>query len=162
MQAIAGQQYDSDTGGGGEGALISSAFVHMRTVSAFSMQHKVSLQYESVTNVNSRDRQTRAVTSGIGFGAAQAVLFASYALLFWYGSTLITSGEVQFEGMMTAILSLMLGALGLGTALNDMEDQKKGLLAAKRIFRAIKDGEESAIDGLSQVRLQSILKLFSS
>ena len=44
MQAIAGQQYDTDSGeGGGHGAIISSAFNHMRTVSAFSVQFKVGL-----------------------------------------------------------------------------------------------------------------------
>jgi hypothetical protein len=37
--------------------------------------------------------------------------------------------------MMTAILSLMLGALGLGQALTDLGDQKTGLAAAKRIFQ---------------------------
>lgn len=37
--------------------------------------------------------------------------------------------------MMTAILVLMLGALGLGTALSDMGDQKAGLQAAHRIFK---------------------------
>lgn len=50
---------------------------------------------------------------------------------------------------MTAILSLMLGALGLGTALNDLGDQKDGLKAAKRIFDAVAEGESSCIDGLS-------------
>lgn len=50
---------------------------------------------------------------------------------------------------MTAILSLMLGALGLGQALVDMADQKSGLFAAKRIFDAIEQGKNSPIDGLS-------------
>jgi hypothetical protein len=44
MQAISGQQYDTDVGGkAGHGSLISSAFTQMRTVSAFSVQLKVSI-----------------------------------------------------------------------------------------------------------------------
>ena len=41
MQTLAGQQYDTDVGKGGAGGIINSAFTNIRTVSAFSMQHKV-------------------------------------------------------------------------------------------------------------------------
>ena len=51
--------------------------------------------------------------------------------------------------MMTAMLTLMLGAVGLGSALNDLGDQKLGVEAAARIFQTIKDGQESKIDGLA-------------
>ena len=50
---------------------------------------------------------------------------------------------------MTAILCLMLGALGLGQALADIGDQKAGIEAAERIFQAVEDGKESSLDGLS-------------
>ena len=56
---------------------------------------------------------------------------------------------MDFEQMMTAILSLMLGALGLGQAMSDIGDQKAGIRAARRIFKSIEDGKNSAIDGLS-------------
>ena len=137
MQAIAGQQYDNnDTdgaggggggAGGGHGGLISSAFTHMRTVSAFSMQFTVSAQYAAMTQKITDTRCRRSVWAGLGFGGAQCSLFLTYAMLFWYGSTLISKGKITFENMMTAILTLMLGALGLGTALADMGDQKEGV-----------------------------------
>jgi ATP-binding cassette, subfamily B (MDR/TAP), member 1 len=50
---------------------------------------------------------------------------------------------------MTAILTLMLGALGLGQALSDLGDQKQALQAADRIFQNIDDGKNSPIDGIS-------------
>lgn len=37
-----------------------------------------------------------------------------------YGASLIVNGEITFVQMMTAVLSLMLGALGLGQALNEL------------------------------------------
>ena len=37
-----------------------------------------------------------------------------------FGASLIVKGEVTFVQMMTAILSLMLGALGLGQAVNEL------------------------------------------
>lgn len=151
MEAIAGQQYDQDTGAGNHAAIIASAFTNMRTVSAFSMQYHIADCYGSTTEVISVDRQQRSIKGGIGFGGSQMSLFCTYALLFWYGSTLIVEGEVEFQGMMTAILCLMLGALGLGQALNDIGDQKAGIEAAKRIFEAVDESKNNPIDGLSQV-----------
>lgn len=48
MQVVAGQHYDqSACGGAGEGSVqggaLTSAFMNMRTVAAFSVQHKVCL-----------------------------------------------------------------------------------------------------------------------
>ncbi len=134
--------------------MISSAFIHMRTVSAFSMQFTVSAQYAGMTNKIAEERCRKSIWAGLGFGGSQCSLFLTYALLFWYGSKLIDKGDVSFEEMMTAILTLMLGALGLGTALADMGDQKEGMKAAARIFRAIEEGQKSPIDGLSMTGLK--------
>eukprot|EP01035_Chromulina_nebulosa_P018834 gene18834-24615_t len=149
MQAIAGQQYDHKGSDASHGSIISTAFTHMRTVSAFSMQYHVADEYTRLTGTIMKDRIKRSHVAGIGFGGAQTSLFLTYALLFWYGSTLIKSGDVSFQDMMTAILTLMLGALGLGQAMTDIGDQKEGVIAAKRVFQAIQDGKNSLIDGLS-------------
>lgn len=69
--------------GTGHGAVISSAFTHMRTVCAFSMQHKVADHYTKLTNSISILRRKNALIAGIGFGFGQGVLFCIYALLFW-------------------------------------------------------------------------------
>jgi ATP-binding cassette subfamily B (MDR/TAP) protein 1 len=149
MQAIAGQQYDTENGDeNNHGALISSAFTQMRTVSAFSMQTKVSSKYTDMTNIICHERSKKSIVAGFGFGGSQMSLFLTYALLFWYGSSLIEKDQITFEQMMTGILSLMLGALGLGAALADVGDQKAGLLASKRIFKSVEEGKLSPIDGL--------------
>ena len=68
---------------GGEGGVISSAFIHMRTVSAFSMQHEVSRQYGEMTAGASLRRQGRSFYAGLLFGVSQAAMYFCYALLFW-------------------------------------------------------------------------------
>jgi ATP-binding cassette, subfamily B (MDR/TAP), member 1 len=88
--------------------------------------------------------------AGMGFGASGFLLFLSYALLFWFGSTLIEDGEVTFQEMMQAIMCLMLGTMGLGQALNDLADQNAGLQAAYRVFMAIDEAASCSIDGLSR------------
>jgi hypothetical protein len=66
------------------------------------------------------------VSIEIIFASGNATMFFSYALLFWYGATLITAGEINFNQLMTAILALMLGALGLNKPLMALEIKEKG------------------------------------
>lgn len=53
---------------------------------------------------------------------------------------------------MTAILCLMLGALGLGQALTDIGDQTAGIEVAGKIFAEIEESAKSKIDGLSDTQ----------
>lgn len=89
MQAVAGQQYDNSDDGSSHSGIISSAFNHMRTVSAFSMQFHVAREYSEITAAIMKKRCSRAHIAGLGFGGSNFSLFMTYALLFWYGSTLI-------------------------------------------------------------------------
>ena len=49
---------------GGPSGIIAAAFTHMRTISAFSMQHAVGKQYCEMTEANSVKRRQGAVLSG--------------------------------------------------------------------------------------------------
>lgn len=144
-----GTNGQNSTMAGGHGAVIATAFVHMRTVSAFSMHHKVAEHYSSLTRAISEARVGRSIVAGLGFGGSNTVMFLTYALLFWYGGQLIKNDGLKFVDLMTAILTLMLGALGLGQALSDLGDQNAAIQAADRIFRSIEAGKDSPIDGLS-------------
>jgi ATP-binding cassette subfamily B (MDR/TAP) protein 1 len=134
---------------GGHGTVIATAFAHMRTVSAFSLQYKVSAHYAALTRAIAADRTQRFILGGIAYGVSQAAPFFTYALLFWYGSTLIEEGELTVVQVLSAIMCLMIGALGLGDALRGWGDQQLGIQAAHRMFRTIDEGATSPIDGLS-------------
>lgn len=131
------------------GAILSTAFGHMRTVTAFSLHGHVSQQYAHLTRQRTQGRVDRSIWAGIGFGSSNGVQFGIYALLFWYGAILMRKDNLSFENLLIAIFALMLGALGLGQALSDMGDQKAAYLAADRIFRCLDDAAASPIDGLS-------------
>ncbi len=149
LKAISGQNYDDNKVENNVND-ISSAFTHMRTVNAFSMQEKIYNNYAAATRIVAEKRSERGLLAGAAFGLANSSQYLTYALLFWYGSTLISSGEVNFVNMMTSLLSLMMGAVGLGSAINEMGDQQEGYLAAKRIFQSSEEGEKSLIDSLSK------------
>eukprot|EP00981_Chlorochromonas_danica_P008136 scaffold2028_cov181-Ochromonas_danica.AAC.14 len=140
---------EGSTMAGSHSAVLGTAFTNMRTVSAFSMQHKVAQHYAKLTQEVAERRTGRSIVAGLGFGGSNTCLFLTYALLFWVGAQFIKNGTLDFEELMSSIMTLMLGAVGLGQALNDMGDQVKGVATAKRIFQAIDSARDSKIDGLS-------------
>jgi ATP-binding cassette, subfamily B (MDR/TAP), member 1 len=155
MQAVAGQQYDNKgKTTTSHASLISTAFTNIRTVNSLSLQYKISNLYSKQTQILAKERENRAIIAGIGFGGSNFCMFSTYALLFWYGAQLIVNGEINFRELMTAIMTLMLGAFGLGAAMTDLGDQKEGLLAAKRVFEYI---DTSALDPLDGMSLEGII-----
>ncbi len=56
----------------------------MRTVSAFSIQHKISQQYSAAMQIISEERQKRSIYFGAGLGFSNSTMFLNNALLFWY------------------------------------------------------------------------------
>lgn len=48
-----------------------------------------------VTRRISASRARRSFRAGIGYGGSTFSMFATYALLFWYGSGLVKRGEVS-------------------------------------------------------------------
>ena len=79
---------------GSPASIIATAFTHMRTVCAFSMQHRIAAHYAALTRQRSQQRVGRNLFLGVAFGGSNCALFCTYALLFWFGSTLLEDGEV--------------------------------------------------------------------
>lgn len=121
--------------------------------------------YNSISRQAALERERRGFIAGIGFGGSQAVEMGTYGLVFWcvinsqhricllklcrYGARLIVKDEITFLQLFTAILTLMMGTFGLGVALQDLGDQKAGVMAAKRVFRYIDEAQADPLDGLS-------------
>lgn len=129
--------------------IIATAFTHIRTVSALSLQEEIAGQYATATRQRSSQRIERSIYGGLGFGSSNAIQFWIYGLLFWYGAILMKTENLSFVNLMIAIFSLMLGALGLGQSVSDLGDQQEAISAADRIFQCIEDGKKSSIDGIS-------------
>jgi hypothetical protein len=56
----------------------------MRTISAFSMQHKISNDFTEITRAKSKAKKGRAYLSGFAFGLSKGLQNFIYAFLFWY------------------------------------------------------------------------------
>lgn len=79
-----GRKKDTADDDGSEGAIISSAFNHMRTISAFSMHFKVMEEYSEKTWHDSRRRQVVQFQGGVAFGFANGYVDPNFTLFFFY------------------------------------------------------------------------------
>jgi ATP-binding cassette subfamily B (MDR/TAP) protein 1 len=131
------------------GGLISSAFINIRTVCAFSMQNQVVSRYHQVIWRDETTPKKLLLYSGVGFGGSKSVSWLTYTLLFWFGTYLIKNDLKSSTLVIRAIFVLMIGLMGIGFSVADIGDQKLGLQAAERIFEVEDAGLNSEINGIS-------------
>lgn len=75
------------------------------------------------------------VNVALTLGFLQAMMFAVYALGFWYGGTLVDKGEMSFEEMLKVFFAILLATMGISQAQIAFPDAAKGKKAVARIFR---------------------------
>jgi len=72
---------------------------NIRTVTAFSGSDKEIQRYEDGLVVAKAAAKKRGAISAFGIGLMWLIIYASYALAFWYGTKLILEGrEVECKG----------------------------------------------------------------
>ncbi|XP_010614446.1 ATP-dependent translocase ABCB1 [Fukomys damarensis] len=124
------------------GAVAEEVLAAIRTVIAFGGQKKELERY----NTNLEDAKKmgikKAITANISMGAAFLLIYASYALAFWYGTTLVLSNEYSIGQVLSVFFSVLIGAFSVGQASPNIEAFANARGAAYEIFRII-DNEPS-------------------
>ena len=57
----------------------------------------------------------RGFMSGLGIGLLYVSMFAMYGLSFWYGSTLVLSGQIELGDLTTSFFGILIASFALGT-----------------------------------------------
>uniref|UniRef100_A0A8D1K4H9 Multidrug resistance protein 1 n=1 Tax=Sus scrofa TaxID=9823 RepID=A0A8D1K4H9_PIG len=90
----------------------------------------------------------KAITANISIGAAFLLIYASYALAFWYGTTLVLSNEYTIGQVITVFFSVLIGAFSIGQASPSIEAFANARGAAYEIFKII--DSKPSIDSYSK------------
>uniref|UniRef100_A0A915IPL2 Multidrug resistance protein 1 n=1 Tax=Romanomermis culicivorax TaxID=13658 RepID=A0A915IPL2_ROMCU len=98
------------------GAIAEEALSCIRTVVAFNGQKQEISRYEDELKKGRKTGILKSVYTAVGFASAFFLMFASYALAFWYGSVLISNGEIDRGTVFVVLFSIMTGSFGLGSA----------------------------------------------
>ncbi|XP_060717198.1 ATP-binding cassette, sub-family B (MDR/TAP), member 4 [Tachysurus vachellii] len=119
------------------GAVAEEVLSSIRTVFAFGGQKKELKRYqknlEDAKNVGIK----KAITVNIAVGFTYFMIYMSYALSFWYGSTLIFAGEYDIGNLLTVFFAVVIGAFGLGQTSPNIQAFSSARGAAHKVFTII-------------------------
>uniref|UniRef100_A0A9I9DPG3 ABC transporter B family member 19 n=1 Tax=Cucumis melo TaxID=3656 RepID=A0A9I9DPG3_CUCME len=83
---------------------------NIRTVAAFNAQDKILSLFRHELRVPQRQSLRRSQTAGILFGISQLALYASEALVLWYGVHLVSNGGSTFSKVIKVFVVLVVTA----------------------------------------------------
>ncbi|RXM97403.1 Multidrug resistance protein 1 [Acipenser ruthenus] len=130
------------------GAVAEEVLSSIRTVVAFGGQKKETERYhkhlEDAKNIGIK----KAVSANISKGFAFFVIYASYALAFWYGSTLILDEGYTIGKVLTIFFAVIIGAFAVGQTSPNIQSFSSARGAALKIFHII--DSEPKIDSFSE------------
>jgi len=144
------------------GSIAEEAISAVRTVTALGCQGRFTDRY-TVNLVDAKNTGiTRGALTGLSTGALYLFMYGAYGLAFWYGTSLVLSGEIQVGDMMTAFFGIIIGAFALGTAGSYFGAISEGKAAAAKIFEVIDmvptidvfstEGERPTLDGSIELK----------
>jgi ATP-binding cassette subfamily B (MDR/TAP) protein 1 len=134
------------------GGVAEESISNIRTVTTFSGDSKEGARYTVSLQEALKIGIKKGIATGLGMGAIMFVMFGTYALAFWYGSTLISnkvtnsvSGNPWTGGdVVTVFFSVIMGAFAVGQAGPNMQAFANGRAAAFKIFTIV--DRQSKID----------------
>uniref|UniRef100_H2YJX7 Bile salt export pump n=1 Tax=Ciona savignyi TaxID=51511 RepID=H2YJX7_CIOSA len=129
------------------GAVAEEVLSSIRTVVAFDGQAKESERYNKNLNEARTVGIKKGFVGGLSIGALFFIMFSTYGLAFWYGSTLIRTGEISVGNMLTAFFGVLIGAFSLGQGMSNVEYFSGAQAAAFKVFEIIDRTPE--IDSMS-------------
>uniref|UniRef100_A0A8C6UZX2 ATP binding cassette subfamily B member 1 n=1 Tax=Neogobius melanostomus TaxID=47308 RepID=A0A8C6UZX2_9GOBI len=119
------------------GAVAEEVLSAIRTVFAFNGQDKEIKRYK----VNLEDAKNmgikKAISANIAMGFTFLIIYLSYALAFWYGSTLVLSDEYTIGSVLTVFFVVIMGAFALGQTSPNITAFASARGAAHKVYSII-------------------------
>ncbi|KAI7905983.1 P-loop containing nucleoside triphosphate hydrolase protein [Cokeromyces recurvatus] len=133
------------------GAVAEQAFQSIRTVYSFSLQKRFLKRYQEKVDEACRFGEKRGISMGIGFGFLFFLLFSSFSLTLWYGSTQVIKGNMTGPDVFVAFVAMMIGSISLLRLPPNLSAVSSACGAAFKVFEIIDripDIDPDSKDGL--------------
>ncbi|KAI3748433.1 hypothetical protein L6452_11495 [Arctium lappa] len=138
--------------------LAGEAVANMRTVAAFNSEAKIVNLFTLSLEKPLRRCFWKGQIAGSGFGVAQFLLYASYAVGLWYASWLVKHGISDFSKTIRVFMVLMVSANGAAETLTLAPDFIKGGRAMKSVFDLLDRKTEIEPDELDSIPVPDRLR----
>ncbi|KAJ3597609.1 hypothetical protein NHX12_001132 [Muraenolepis orangiensis] len=133
------------------GAVAEEVLSSIRTVFAFNGQNKEIKRYHK----NLEDAKImgikKALSANIAMGFTFLIIYLSYALAFWYGSTLVLSDEYTIGSVLIVFFTVLTGAFSLGQTTPNFQAFASARGAAHKVYNIIDN--TPSIDSYSETGL---------
>ncbi|CAL9133729.1 unnamed protein product [Musa textilis] len=113
---------------------------NIRTVAAFNAQSKILSLFCSELSVPQRRSLRRSQTSGILYGLSQLSLYASEALILWYGAHLVRSGASTFSKVIKVFVVLVVTANSVAETVSLAPEIVRGGESIRSVFAILNRG----------------------
>lgn len=120
----------------------------IKTVVAFNGEYEEIDRYNSKLSLAEKAGMKKAFALGGSMGALYLVMFASYAVGFWYGAQLVAEGDLAGGDLLIVFFSVMFGGFQIGTVAPNIEALATARGAAYFVFSVC--DKEPVINCLSE------------
>ncbi|CAH1758914.1 12613_t:CDS:2 [Entrophospora sp. SA101] len=119
------------------GTIAEEVISTIRTAVAFGNQKKLSKLYDVHLGKAKVQGVKKSIVNGTSIGVIYLFLYSTYALAFWFGSTLILSGELASGDVVNVFFAVMIGAFSLGNLAPEIQAFSFAIGASSKIFETI-------------------------
>ncbi|CAI2306935.1 unnamed protein product [Caenorhabditis sp. 36 PRJEB53466] len=120
------------------GAIAEETFSSIRTVHSLNGHKRELDRFHNALEVGRQTGIVKYCYMGIGVGFSNLCMYSSYALAFWYGSTLIINDPTFDRGLIfTVFFAVLSGSTSLGGALPHLASFGSARGAASTVLRVI-------------------------
>ncbi|KAL3844648.1 hypothetical protein ACJIZ3_002051 [Penstemon smallii] len=130
---------------------------NIRTVAAFNAQEKILSLFSQELNLPQRQSLRRSQCSGFLFGLSQLALYASEALILWYGAHLVSKGVSTFSKVIKVFVVLVITANSVAETVSLAPEIIRGGEAVSSVFSILDrstriDPDDSEAEPVESVR----------
>ncbi|CAF0803419.1 unnamed protein product [Adineta steineri] len=113
----------------------TEAIEHIRTVVALGQENRFIQLYEDSFNAEFKKQKYHAHLLALGDAISPAVAYFFLSACFGYGSSLVSSGELQFDQVYRVYAVMVFSMLAVSRSVNMVPDYSKAKQAALRIIK---------------------------
>ncbi|KAI8646170.1 P-loop containing nucleoside triphosphate hydrolase protein [Parasitella parasitica] len=128
------------------GSVAEQTFQSIRTVYSFTLQKRFSKRYDEKLDEACQYGIKRGVSLGFGFATFMFILFCTFGLALWYGSTKVVQGELTGPDVFVAFLSMMMGSMSMIRLPVNLSAVSSARGAAYKVYQIIDRVPEIDID----------------
>ena len=115
------------------GSVASQTLLNIRTINAFGLEMMLAKSFEEHLIVPLQQFIKKGFVTGLGMGFSQMVILCGAGLAYYVGGQLVLLNRATFTQVIAVILTIMLGAIGLGQFAADASDKAEAMIAAQKI-----------------------------